>query len=104
MAKSAVGINSGVLHQFGHFDECLDQQQFHTNASEDDPTELIVRSKYCLVDVQMDGFTMQTVASRQKEVTNSRNWAYIPTYIFYHYFIQICITIVNNEYEVCNYA
>ncbi|XP_018793001.1 PREDICTED: nose resistant to fluoxetine protein 6-like [Bactrocera latifrons] len=70
MAKSAVGINSGVLHQFGHFDECLDQQQFQTNPNKDDPPELIVRSQYCLVDIQMDGFTMHTVASRQKEALN----------------------------------
>lgn len=70
MTKSEIGVNTGLLHQFGHFDECLDQQQYQTNANEDEPTELIVRSQYCLVDVQMDGFTMQTVASRQKEALN----------------------------------
>ncbi|XP_053948388.1 nose resistant to fluoxetine protein 6-like [Anastrepha ludens] len=70
MAKSAAGIDSGALHQFGHFDECLDQQRFHSNTIENQSTEFVVRSKYCLVDVQMDGFAMQTAGSRQKEALN----------------------------------
>ncbi|XP_067639934.1 nose resistant to fluoxetine protein 6-like isoform X2 [Eurosta solidaginis] len=70
MAKSATGIENGVLHQFGHFDECLDQQRFYANISDNNSTELLVHSKYCLVNIQMNGFTMQTIASRQKEALN----------------------------------
>ncbi|XP_004524121.1 nose resistant to fluoxetine protein 6 [Ceratitis capitata] len=70
MAKSSAGINSGVLHQLGHFDECLQQQQFHSSALETEEAEPVVRSKYCLLDVQMNGFTVETVASRRKEALN----------------------------------
>ncbi|XP_036318117.1 nose resistant to fluoxetine protein 6-like [Rhagoletis pomonella] len=71
MAKSTSGIESGVLHQFGHFDQCLDQRHFYSNANGNGSSELVVRSKYCLVDVKMDGFTLQTVGSRQKEALKS---------------------------------
>ncbi|XP_023037117.1 nose resistant to fluoxetine protein 6 [Drosophila willistoni] len=55
--KSAIGLQSGVVHQFGHYDQCLNREIFN-----DQP----VQPQYCLLEVPVSGIVVQT-SSRKKE-------------------------------------
>jgi Nose resistant-to-fluoxetine protein, N-terminal domain len=61
--KSPVGIEYGVEYQFGNFDQCLEAK---ANLKTDG---VDIESKYCLVDVELDGFSMRHAAVRHQEVS-----------------------------------
>lgn len=60
--KSPVGVAYGVEYQFGNYDECMEIKA----TVEFDGAD--IRSKYCLVDVTLEGFTEQKKASRNHQV------------------------------------
>jgi Nose resistant-to-fluoxetine protein, N-terminal domain len=57
--KSPVGIEYGVEYQFGNFDECIEI----TTDLEHDGAD--IQSKYCLVDVALEGYHNQKAAVRR---------------------------------------
>lgn len=60
--KSPIGVEYGVEYQFGNFDQCME-------ITTDLETEGVdIQSKYCLVDVALEGFTVQKSASRNHRV------------------------------------
>ncbi|XP_037931842.1 nose resistant to fluoxetine protein 6-like, partial [Teleopsis dalmanni] len=67
--KTPVGIESGILHQFGHFDQCLEQTKY---VEEDlpKPVEIPVRAKYCLANVTLTGVPVLNIASRYPSPLN----------------------------------
>lgn len=60
--KSPVGVEYGVEYQFGNFDQCL---EISTNPEID---KIDIQSKYCLVDVNLEGYKIRKTAERVKEV------------------------------------
>lgn len=60
--KSPVGVEYGVEYQFGNFDQCLD---ISTNPEID---KIGIQSKYCLVDVTLEGYKVRKTAERVREV------------------------------------
>ena len=58
--KSPVGVEYGDEYQFGNFDQCIE-------ISTDPGAE--VQSKYCLVDVVLQGYQNRNVAAREHEVS-----------------------------------
>ncbi|TMW53381.1 hypothetical protein DOY81_001503, partial [Sarcophaga bullata] len=65
-ARSAVGIESGIAYQFGHYDQCLhvDTIKSLKDDSQDvDP----VKAKYCLVDINVEGLTPLQSGTRDKQ-------------------------------------
>lgn len=63
--KSPVGIEYGVEFQLGNFDQCM-------NISTSQKVDGVnIQPKYCLVDVEMEGYSMRSVAVRNHEVSFS---------------------------------
>lgn len=58
--KVPTGVEHGNVYQFGNFDQCMDIGSHVTN---DD-----VKSKYCLADVTMTGYSVRSGAKRHFEV------------------------------------
>lgn len=63
--KSPVGVEYGVEYQFGNFDQCME-------VTDDLKSEQVnIQSKYCLVDVELDGYSVRHSAARRHEVSVS---------------------------------
>lgn len=60
--KSPVGVEYGVEYQFGNFDQCM---EITANLGADGAD---IQSKYCLVDVKLEGFKVRQTASRSRQV------------------------------------
>lgn len=63
--KSPVGIEYGVEYQFGNFDQCLEAKANLISDGAD------IQSKYCLVDVTLDGYRVRKTAKRHQKVSMS---------------------------------
>lgn len=63
--KSPVGVAYGVEYQFGNFDQCMEI----TASLESDGAD--IQSKYCLVDVTLEGLPVQKTANRNRQVSKS---------------------------------
>lgn len=61
--KSPVGVEYGVEYQFGNFDQCMD---ITANLQDDDAD---IAPKYCLVDVNLEGYIVRKAASRHQQVS-----------------------------------
>lgn len=61
--KTPVGVEYGVEYQFGNFDQCI---EISANI---EPGGADIESKYCLVDVKMEGSQMFKAARRNKQVS-----------------------------------
>lgn len=61
--KSPVGVEYGVEYQFGNFDQCM---EITTNLKTDG---VDIQPKYCLVDVELNGFRVRNAAVRHQEVS-----------------------------------
>lgn len=70
--KGSSGIESGLVYQFGHFDQCIELNKQVENGLDNIP----VRSKYCLAEVKFDGLRIQKLGSRKTRSENSTivNW------------------------------
>lgn len=60
--KSLVGIEYGNDYQFGNFDQCMN---ISTTLDVD---QVNIQPKYCLLDVKVDGLTIRSAATRNREV------------------------------------
>lgn len=60
--KSPVGIEYGVDYQLGNFDECM---SIETDQKIDGVS---IKPKYCLLEVNIDGYNVQQAATRHREV------------------------------------
>lgn len=65
--KSPVGIEYGVDYQFGNYDECM---EIETNFDRDGVS---IKPKYCLLDVNIDGYSIRNAATRHHEVSFNQN-------------------------------
>lgn len=74
------GIEHGDVYQFGNFDQCIDI------GTDDDA----VKSKYCLADVTMDGFSIRNGAKRHFEVGY---FVFIKCYIYLPIYHNVNINI-----------
>ena len=61
--RSAIGIESGIAYQFGHYDQCL-----HIDTSKSLKHESPVKAKYCLVDINVEGLTPLQSGTRDNQV------------------------------------
>lgn len=61
--KSPVGVEYGVEYQFGNFDQCM---AIKANLASDGAD---IASKYCLVDVDLQGYAVRKTASRKQQVS-----------------------------------
>lgn len=62
--KSPVGVEYGAEYQFGNFDQCMEITENLKSSSVD------IQSKYCLVDVNLEGYSIRNTASRSHEVSS----------------------------------
>lgn len=63
--KSPVGVEYGVEFQFGNFDQCIE-----ISSNLDEPGGGVdIQSKYCLVDVKLEGFSTFKAARRSQKVS-----------------------------------
>lgn len=64
--KSPVGVEYGVEYQFGNFDQCM---AIKTDLVKDG---VEIASKYCLVDVELEGYVVRKAARRHQKVSFSK--------------------------------
>ena len=85
--KSGSGLEYGISHQFGHFDECLElnQPKFQALHNKDTP----IHSKYCLTSVQLEALTVRNTALRYKKVSLT------------HTYSSFYLEIVNRLWHLC---
>lgn len=61
--KSPIGVEYGVEYQFGNYDQCI---EISANI---EPDGADIQSKYCLVDVRLDGYSTFKAARRDQKVS-----------------------------------
>lgn len=57
--KSPVGIEYGIDYHLGNFDECMSIVTDHG---------VSIKPKYCLLEVNMEGYSIRQAATRHREV------------------------------------
>lgn len=62
--KSPVGVEYGAEYQFGSFDQCIGITADLERDGDD------IQSKYCLVDVTLEGYRIQNPTSRNRKVSS----------------------------------
>lgn len=61
--KSPVGIEFGVDHQLGNYDQCMGiKSDFIADG-------VSIKPKYCLLDVNVDGYSIRNAATRHHGVS-----------------------------------
>lgn len=61
--KSPVGVEFGVEYQLGNYDQCMG---IKTDIVID---EVSIKPKYCLLDVNIEGYSVRSSATRHREVS-----------------------------------
>ncbi|KAM7346795.1 nose resistant to fluoxetine protein 6-like isoform 2-T2 [Cochliomyia hominivorax] len=66
--RNPVGIESGILYHFGHYDQCLHTNNFKSHSTDSSQyEELIVQPKYCLAEVKIEGLNALKTGTRDMQ-------------------------------------
>lgn len=66
--RNPVGIESGILYHFGHYDQCLYTHNVKSQSQDSLPGGSTVQAKYCLVEVEIEGLNALQSGTRKNQV------------------------------------